>query len=84
MFNKRLIPIPGREFLSTPDEWHAFWIGAFEIMCPRKPREALGAPVAGLNCVQKEYHYYLMGRAVGTAILAFSLFGIAALVRACW
>jgi len=82
MFNKRLIPIPGREFLNTPEEWHALWVGCFEVMCPWRPRIAVCT--AQLGYIQTEYHYYLMGRVIGAAILVFSLLGIAALVRACW
>lgn len=80
MSHKWRLPIPGREFLSTPDEWHAFWVGVFEVMCPWRPR--ISAATAQLAYLEKEYHYYLLGRAVGAAVLALGLIGIAALVRA--
>ena len=77
MFNKRLPPI--REFLSNVHEWHSFWVGALEIMCPWPPR--INARTAQLGYLEKEYHYYLMGRAVGAAMLVLSLLGVALLVK---
>jgi len=57
------------------DEWHAFWIGAFEVMCPWRPR--LPISTAQLGYINDEYHYYLWGRATG--IVAWV--GIAKLVQ---
>ena len=51
-----------KELLSTPEEWHAFLIGFFEILCPWPPRIPVPSPQSP---VSTEYHYYLGGRASG-------------------
>jgi hypothetical protein len=52
-----------RTFLSTPEEWHSFVIGFFEVLCPWKPRIKLLTSVN--NYLQGEYHYYSAGRGAG-------------------
>jgi hypothetical protein len=47
-----------KELFSTGEEWHAFLIGFFEILCPWPPRHSI-------NPINSEYHYYLGGRASG-------------------
>jgi len=51
-----------KELLSTPEEWHAFVIGFFEVLCPWRPRIPVPSPQSP---VSTEYHYYLGGRASG-------------------
>ena len=77
MFNKRLPPI--RQFLNTSDEWHSLWVGCFEVLCPWRPR--IPVCTAQLGYIQTEYHYYLLGRAFGAAILVLALVGVALLVK---
>jgi len=55
--------IKPKEFLNTPEEVHAAWIGFFEVLCPWPPRYSM--PTTGSNPVEKEYHYYLFGRGMG-------------------
>ena len=51
-----------KELFSTSEEWHAFLIGFFEVLCPWPPR----IPVPSVSVsVTSEYHYYLGGRASG-------------------
>lgn len=45
------------------DEWHSFGIGFLEILCPWKARFPM--PMGYDNPLEREYHYYLMGRGVG-------------------
>jgi len=61
-FFKGIVP---EELLSTPEEWHAFVIGFFEILCPWPPRHSINST----NPINPEYHYYLAGRAI--AVLAW-------------
>ena len=53
-----------RTFLSTGEEWHAFVIGFCEILCPRKPRNRVISQEIG-EALKSEYHYYVVGRALG-------------------
>jgi len=50
--------------MDTPEEFHAFVIGFFEVLCPWPPRYTL--PAAPYST---EYHYYLFGR--GMAVMAW-------------
>lgn len=64
-----------KELFSTSEEWHAFLIGLFEILCPFPTRfgpywkfpENEGDPSS--ESVSKEYHYYSFGR--GMAVPAW-------------
>ena len=55
--------IDWHEFMSTTQEWHAFAIGFFEVLCPWPPRTSAGADVS--SPLKEEYHYYLFGRGMG-------------------
>lgn len=44
-------------------EWHAFAIGFFEVLCPWPPRLRELSQLVKL--VRDEYHYYLAGRGLG-------------------
>ena len=50
-----------KELFSTGEEWHAFLVGLFEILCPWPPRHSTNST----NSINSEYHYYLGGRASG-------------------
>jgi len=52
------------EFMNACDEWHAFWIGAFEILCPFPRRYKIVSDELA-EALRKEHHYYLLGRVVG-------------------
>jgi len=52
-----------KELLSTPEEWHAFLIGFFEVLCPVPPRHP--PPEDYFYPIHDEHHYYLAGRASG-------------------
>lgn len=67
-----------RELLNNLDEWHAFCIGFFEVLCPWPPRIRIPSPSKGegkgegdnpSEPVSKEYHYYSFGRAM--AVIAW-------------
>lgn len=64
-----------KEFLNTPEEVHAAWIGFFEVLCPWPARFRNPHPWPG--DLWTEYHYYLFGR--GMAVLAW--IGIAKLIH---
>ena len=64
-FFKGIVP---KELLSTPEEWHAFLIGFFEILCPWPERHHMSEDY-GHRTLNIEHHYYLAGRAI--AILAW-------------
>jgi len=53
-----------KELLSTPEEWHAFLIGFFEILCPLPARHHMSEDY-GHRTLNIEHHYYLGGRASG-------------------
>ena len=57
-----------RTFLSTGEEWHAFVIGFFEILCPWKPRYYIITQETA-DTIGNEYHYYLAGRGAGFVTL---------------
>ena len=66
--------IAWHEFMSTAQEWHAFAIGFFEVLCPWPPRwpvidEDDNPPHATRCTLIQEYHYYLFGR--GMAVIAW-------------
>ncbi len=52
-----------RTFLNTPEEWHAFVIGFFEVLCPWPPRTQQTPQTQ--QALNSEYHYYLTGRGAG-------------------
>jgi len=65
---------PLKEFLSTTEEFHAFIIGFFEVLCPWPPRVRIPSPSTGggkgegdnpSEAISEEYHYYLFGRGAG-------------------
>jgi len=68
-----------REFLNSIEEWHAFWVGAGEVMCPWRCRIAVS--VAQLGYIQKEFHYYMIGRAFGFILLLGMLVGVGKAVQ---
>lgn len=55
--------IDWHEFMSTTQEWHAFVIGFFEVLCPWPPayHDRLHWP----DSVAAEHPYYLFGRGMG-------------------
>ncbi|MBA7680524.1 hypothetical protein ES703_88841 [subsurface metagenome] len=68
-----------REFLNTPDERHAFWIGFLETLIPRRPLIKPLAPNG--HPLQNEYHYYSFGRAMGLIPWLILLVAIAVFLR---
>jgi len=56
-----------KELLSTPEEWHAFLVGFFEILCPLPARHPMKEDY--FFRIEDEYHYYQGGRAI--AVLAW-------------
>jgi len=54
-----------KELFSTSEEWHAFLIGFFEILCLWPPRIPVPSPQSP---VSTEYHYYLGGRAAAVLV----------------
>ena len=54
-----------KELFSTSEEFHAFLIGFFEVLCPWPPRHSINPT----NPTNSEYHYYLGGRAA--AVIAW-------------
>jgi len=72
---KRKIVKPFNSFPGlTGEEVHAFAIGLFEVLCPWKPRHEL--LMNNNSYLQKEYHYYLAGRAFGTPSLVLIIIGL--------
>ena len=63
----------------TPDELHAFVIGAAETFCPWRPRHPMSleypSPLKG------EYHYYLVGRGIGFIALLLILIALCKLIK---
>jgi len=59
------------------DELHAFAIGFFEVLCPWKPRCPMTAQAEFKP--DREYHYYLAGRAAGFFSLMLIVLGLAIL-----
>jgi hypothetical protein len=55
--------IDPRTFISTPEEWHSFVIGFFEVLCPWPSRYLL--PGNNSSPLKGEEHYYLAGRGAG-------------------
>ena len=59
--------IDPREFMDEVEELHAFTHGFAEIICPWPPyRKAMSE--ARAKEIQDEYHYYMLGRAVGVYV----------------
>jgi len=52
---------PINELFSTPEEWHAFLMGYFEILAPWPPRYKLDPPAY----LKDEQPYYHAGRGCG-------------------
>jgi len=71
--------IKPKTLLSTPEEWHAFLIGFFEVLCPWRPRIPILLP--SYQTVSGEYHYYLAGRGFGFPVLLLILIGLAKLFK---
>jgi hypothetical protein len=67
-----------KDFLNTPEEWHALVVGFFEVLCPWPARTWLSG--GGLDQLLKEYHYYMTGRGLGFVALLLLLSGIAKFV----
>jgi hypothetical protein len=63
-FFKGIVP---KELLSTPEEWHAFVIGFFEILCPWPARYKMSADYYK-DVIDNEHHYYLAGRAAAVMV----------------
>lgn len=64
-------------FMNTPDEWHSFVIGFFEVVCylPRKIKPLEDRRVM----VSSEYWYYMFGRGMGWVAFLLGSLGIARL-----
>jgi len=52
-----------KELFSTSEEWHAFLIGFFEVLCPWSERYPMNEDY--FFHIEDEHHYYLGGRASG-------------------
>ena len=63
-FFKGIVP---KELLSTPEEWHAFLIGFFEVLCPWPEGHPMKEDY--FFQIENEHHYYLAGRAA--AVMAW-------------
>jgi len=48
-------------FLDTTAELHALTHGFCEVLCPWPPRHSINST----NSINSEYHYYMLGRALG-------------------
>ena len=64
-----------RNIFDTPDEWHSFVNGLFEVICFWRPR--VEYPAKELEYIWSEWHYYQFGRVLGV----FGLVGIIALLK---
>jgi hypothetical protein len=53
-----------KEFLNTTQELHAFTIGICEVICPWPPYFK-GMPTQDSVDLKTEFHYYMLGRAIG-------------------
>lgn len=53
-----------KEFCNSPDERHALCIGFCEVMCPWPARVDISEEA--LQMIANEFHYYQIGRALGT------------------
>lgn len=71
-----------RTFLSTPEEWHAFLIGFFEVLCPWKPKRLISEEQS--LQIASEYHYYLAGRGLAFLTLLLILIGLCKLIETIW
>jgi len=56
-----------RDFMNSWDEWHAFWIGVFEVLCPWPPHHKIIAWDLS-HSIRTEYHYYTGGRVLGILV----------------
>jgi hypothetical protein len=64
------------EFMDEVEELHAFAIGFAEVICPWPPRQ----PAMSLERqkeIYNEYHYYMIGRAIGV----YSWLVLAAIIK---
>jgi len=52
-----------KELFSTGEEWHAFLVGFFEVLCPWPARQPMKEDY--FFRIENEHHYYLGGRASG-------------------
>lgn len=55
-----------KELFSTGEEWHAFLIGFFEILCPWPERHPMKEDY--FFHIEDEHHYYLGGRAAAVLV----------------
>lgn len=67
-----------RNFLDTPEEWHALAIGFGYGYCPWVPAFPMSAQLK--KEVIKEHHYFVIGTAVGLAGFMFTIAGAVAYV----
>jgi hypothetical protein len=51
-------------FMNTTDEFHAFIVGFFEVLCPW-PANRRHCEERSDEAISEEYHYYLGGRGAG-------------------
>jgi len=58
---------PLQEFLNETDEWHALGYGFFHSW---KGLRTGKIPEEAKKTIKKEYHYYLLGYAIGRAVQA--------------
>lgn len=65
-----------RQFLNTTEERHALVIGLCEVLCPWPPYFK-GMPTHECTDLKLEFHYYMLGRALG--IMAW--FGLAVAIK---
>lgn len=54
---------PLKEFMNTTEEFHAFVVGFFEVLCPWPARQPMAKDY--FFHIEDEHHYYLFGRGVG-------------------
>jgi len=59
----------------SQEEIHAFVIGLWEIMNPLDPKYPMNKETAEFN-TDREYHYYLGGRAAGFPLFCLEVFGL--------
>ena len=71
-----------RNFLNTPEEWHSFLIGFFEVLCPWPSRCYI--PKEQRDEILAEYHYYSAGRGLGFITLLLILIGLCKLIETLW
>jgi hypothetical protein len=58
---------PVKEFMNTTEEFHAFVVGFFEVLCPFPAKRPIISKELA-EAIQSEYHYYLFGRGIGVIV----------------